>query len=208
MDEDEDEDEINQEILKVMKVINKYRILDSSKSYHYIIPLADFDGIPDFRLILYNKLQYEFILTVRQTPQGDLGIEEYGKYMGYIIDIVPSAFEKYYASISKSINTKGKKPVTYELSFDSDQSRLTCRGMTCDVPRNSLEYFTCKLVFKSPTSPVEETDIMDEAEKGDQSKRPIYDAVVRINKKAKEAFGIDKILDFRAGMVSLIYTNR
>ena len=91
-----------------------------------------------------------------------------------------------------------------QLSFDEETSTLHFKGATCkEVPLNSIEYYVLKGLFarKPFGTRVTEDDLASNfdkaAENRDMSSSRIYDAHSRINTKAKEFLGIDKLIGYQ-----------
>ncbi|HZM63762.1 MAG TPA: hypothetical protein VFB59_01365 [Candidatus Saccharimonadales bacterium] len=85
--------------------------------------------------------------------------------------------------------------------FDAHASTLSYGGIECDIPDEKLEYYVCKLAFKNRRIAAKETDILSAANKELAGNRAIYDAVRRINQKAKDGLNIQNLLSFKAGKV-------
>ncbi len=100
------------------------------------------------------------------------------------------------------------KPESNEVSqdkvrFDAKASKLTFSGKSCDIPDETLEYYICKLVFKNRRTAAKEDDILEYTTKSQDSQRAVYDAMLRINKKAREQLGIEKLLSYKAAKVRI-----
>jgi hypothetical protein len=87
--------------------------------------------------------------------------------------------------------------------FDTKISTLTFGKKECLIPDESLEHYVCKLVFKNRKIGAKEIDILDAAGFGQDSIRPVYDAHLRVNTKAKEHLGIEKLLVYKAAKIRL-----
>lgn len=87
--------------------------------------------------------------------------------------------------------------------FDSKTSLLNYSGKECYVPDGTLQHYTCKLVFKNRNVPAEEQDIIDAAGIGNESQRPVYDAMLAVNKLIDKNFGLPRYLKFNAGKVRI-----
>lgn len=88
------------------------------------------------------------------------------------------------------------------LSFDVDTSILHYKGAICKIkPLNGIEYYILRGLFaKKPLGArVSEDDLassFDNANNPDLSRSRVYDAHRRINTKAKEALGIEKLIGY------------
>ncbi len=89
------------------------------------------------------------------------------------------------------------------VTFDAKTSVLTYGNKTCNIPDESLEYYVCKFAFKNRRAAAKELDILDAAGTGQDSQRPVYDAHLRVNKKAREQLGIDKLLNYKAAKIRI-----
>jgi hypothetical protein len=92
--------------------------------------------------------------------------------------------------------------------FDTKISTLTLGKKECLIPDESLEHYVCKLVFKNRKIGAKETDVLDAAGFGQNSIRPVYDAHLRVNTKAKEHLGIEKLLVYKAAKIRLNKVNQ
>lgn len=90
-----------------------------------------------------------------------------------------------------------------KVRFDAKASKLTYNGKSCDIPDETLEYYICKLVFKNRRSAAKEDDILEYTVKSQDSQRAVYDAMLRINKKASEQLGTPKLLSYKAAKVRI-----
>jgi hypothetical protein len=92
------------------------------------------------------------------------------------------------------------------LHFDEKTSFLAIGDIKLKIPVGTIEYYVCKHVFKHDgEGNAPENDILEDWDSMDtQSRaRSVRDAVGRINKKAQGKFGIERILSFRHGLVSV-----
>ena len=94
-------------------------------------------------------------------------------------------------------------PNKSKVFFDVKTSLLNCGDKECYVPDGTLQHYTCKLVFKNRNVPAEEQDIIDAAGIGNESQRPVYDAMLAVNKLINKNFGLSKYLKFNAGKVRI-----
>lgn len=103
-----------------------------------------------------------------------------------------------------SLNSQSKSKVL----FDTKISTLTFGKKECLIPDESLEHCVCKLVFKNRKIGAKETDVLDAAGFGQNSIRPVYNAHLRVNTKAKEHLGIEKLLVYKAAKIRLNKVNQ
>lgn len=82
---------------------------------------------------------------------------------------------------------KARKHVT----FDKSKSVLIRGSLTAEIPRDTLEYYVCKEVFSVPTELHRDSVILESARMDDDAERPIYQAMRRINEKAKKSLKVD-----------------
>lgn len=90
-----------------------------------------------------------------------------------------------------------------KVRFDVKASKLTFNGKTCDIPDETLEHYICKLVFKNRRVAAKEDDILEYTTKSQESQRAVYDAMLRINKKASNHLGTPKLLSYKAAKVRI-----
>lgn len=90
-----------------------------------------------------------------------------------------------------------------KVKYDWRNALLIYGDKELEVADMSLMHFVCKLTFKNRHVAIDEDDILDAAAKGQDSKRAVYDAVLAINKKANDTFGVKKLLIFKAGKVRI-----
>jgi hypothetical protein len=105
-------------------------------------------------------------------------------------------------------DTEPAKPESNEVSqdkvrFDAKASKLTYSGKSCGIPDETLEYYICKLVFKNRKVAAKEDDILEYTTKSQDSQRAVYDAMLRINKKARKQLGTEKLLSYKAAKVRI-----
>lgn len=90
-----------------------------------------------------------------------------------------------------------------KVRFDAKASKLTYNGKSCEIPDETLEYYMCKLVFKNRRSAAKEDDILENTTKSQDSQRAVYDAHLRVNKRVRQQFGIEKLLSYKAAKVRI-----
>jgi uncharacterized small protein (DUF1192 family) len=90
-----------------------------------------------------------------------------------------------------------------KVRFDAKASKLTFDGKSCGIPDETLEYYICKLVFRNRKVAAKEDDILEYTTKSQDSQRAVYDAMLRVNKKAREQLGIGKLLSYKAAKVRI-----
>lgn len=73
------------------------------------------------------------------------------------------------------------------ISLNSKESVLYRGHRSLEVPENSLEYFVCKLVFEELDEPQLDVNVLEAAGKDPLDQRAVYQAVRRLNGKAKLA---------------------
>lgn len=112
--------------------------------------------------------------------------------------------DDFYSAI-ETITPAEKRPnlTNDKVEFDTKASQLTFGRLTCNIPDESLEFYTCKLAFKNRKAGAKEDDILEHSVKGQDSQRAVTDATRRINKRAKDAFGVEQLLIFRSGKVRI-----
>jgi hypothetical protein len=110
--------------------------------------------------------------------------------------------EPFKPDVQKDVPPEPKKQPNKVL-FDVRTSTLSLGRKDCQIPDESLEHYVCKLVFKNRRVAAKEIDILDAAGIGQDSRRPAYDAHLRVNAKVKKLLGIDKLLTYRAAKIRI-----
>lgn len=90
-----------------------------------------------------------------------------------------------------------------KVRFDAKASNLILGNKTCHIPDETLEHYVCKLTFKNRRVAAKETDILEYTVKSQDSKRPVYDAMLRVNSKASKHLGVQKLLYFKASKIRI-----
>ncbi len=90
-----------------------------------------------------------------------------------------------------------------KITFDAKTSLLIYHDKECPVPDETLQHHTCRLVFKNRNIPAKEQDIIEAAGVGDNSQRPVYDAMLKVNKLIQTHFGLPKYLKYKAAKVRI-----
>jgi hypothetical protein len=90
-----------------------------------------------------------------------------------------------------------------KVKFDAKTSILTLGNKSCDIPDETLEYYICKFAFKNRKIAANEEDILEKSTKSQDSQRAVYDAMLRINRKAKATLGIEKLLFYKAAKIRI-----
>lgn len=88
--------------------------------------------------------------------------------------------------------------------FDVQASALRLGSKTCDIPDETLEHYICKFAFKNRRVAAKEDDILEMTVKSQDSQRAVYDALLRVNKKARKQLGIDKLLQYKAAKIRIV----
>ena len=71
------------------------------------------------------------------------------------------------------------------IEFDLKDSSINRGHRSMKVPENSLEYFVCKLVFEEVDEPQLDLNVLEAAGKDPLDQRAVYQAVRRLNSKAR-----------------------
>lgn len=110
----------------------------------------------------------------------------------------------------------GKLTITFkdklsETEYDEKGKKIIFKNKKCLIPPGSLEDELCLAIYrlKKVNEPIEWFDIAEIIE-GERLSKPepgetqwpvefykYYDAVIRINKKAKKCFGIKKLIEYK-----------
>lgn len=110
---------------------------------------------------------------------------------------------KYLADMEAEIApVHADKPVTGKLRFNEETGQILFGNIQCQIPINTNQYFLCRKMFSAPLgTPVKEIDILDMIDWARDTKRSVYDAMLAVNKKAKQNLGIEKLFKWNAGRV-------
>lgn len=90
-----------------------------------------------------------------------------------------------------------------KVRFDAKSSTLLFGDKICEIPDETLEHYICKFTFKNRKVAALEDDILEKSVKSQDSKRAVYDAMLRVNKKANKYLGIEKLLVYRAAKLRI-----
>lgn len=135
-------------------------------------------------------------ISKQANDEFDAYVDELGKQVRAISTGQPNSPAKD-NTISSNQNNLDK------VRFDHRSSVLSMGSKECQIPDESLEYYVCKLVFKNRQLAANEDDILENSVKSQDSKRAVYDAMLRVNKKAKTYLGIEKLLFFKSAKVRI-----
>ena len=123
---------------------------------------------------------------------------------GYFVISKPgrSMLRDYYLKLEDRPEPKAEMPIDTAIGFDEKTGIISMGGKPCEIPINTNQYFLCKKMFSIPLgTPVKEIDILDMIDWARDTKRSVYDAMLAVNKKAKQSLGIEKLLRWNAGRV-------
>lgn len=140
-------------------------------------------------LDILEKLEDRGVLKLKPDPSG---------LDGYEYEIVNPAFEELYRELENLYQSDGSN-ASGAVSFDKSSGTLTRRDTSQRLPSNSLELEICQALFNHPARTLLNTDELYEEITGDEWKgkkdaKRLYDAVSRINKKATDSLGIDRLI--------------
>lgn len=87
------------------------------------------------------------------------------------------------------------------ISFDETSGKIVYQQKESTLPLKKIEYYIAKALFeKPPETKFTEDDLVKYfdplSSKADSPSR-VYDAVLRINRRAKEDLGIEKLIDYK-----------
>lgn len=109
-----------------------------------------------------------------------------------MILIVVTGIIAFIAAMIKSKNDD--KEFEKTVTFDEEDSRLLKGSHYVKIPDGTIEYYVCKMIFADRQKFQTDTDILEEYDKGNINLRPVYQAVLRVNKKAEDVLGLDNLL--------------
>lgn len=149
-------------------------------------------GIEQQKQVIKDLKKMKAILNYRQDQDGFI-----------ISKPAKNALLKYLSNLEAEIIPRhADKPVTGKLQFNEETGQILFGTMRCQIPINTNQYFLCRKMFSVPLgTPVKEIDILDMIDWARDTKRSVYDAMLAVNKKAKQNLGIEKLLKWNAGRV-------
>jgi hypothetical protein len=111
------------------------------------------------------------------------------------LELLQPKFDEIYNNKGKFIDS------SQEPTFDKDAGTIKRAGKECALPFKKTEYYIAEALFANPPeTKLTENDLMAAtdivADKADSGRR-IYDAMQRINKKAKADLDIDKLIHYK-----------
>lgn len=111
------------------------------------------------------------------------------------------ALEKVHHKIISFLNSTKTEmsPATGKLKFDEEKGIILIGLKKCKLPFKKFEYYLFKTLYKHPLGErVPESDILTAFgyECKADSETAAYDALRRLNERAKKSFGIDKLIDY------------
>jgi len=149
-------------------------------------------GIEQQKQVIKDLKKMRVILNYRQDKDGFV-----------ISKPAKNALLKYLANLeAEFVPSQADRPVTGKLQFDEGTGQILLGTRRCQIPINTNQYFLCKKMFSIPLgTPVKEIDILDMIDWARDTKRSVYDAMLAVNKKAKQSLGVEKLLRWNAGRV-------
>ena len=157
---------------------------------YFNFPSPHFD-IPDQKAVL-AELKKKKIIAGFRPDDGYFVISKPGRSM----------LRDYYLKLEDRPEPKAEMPIDTMIRFDEKTGIISMGGKPCEIPINTNQYFLCKKMFSIPLgTPVKEIDILDMIDWARDTKRSVYDAMLAVNKKAKQSLGIEKLLRWNAGRV-------
>lgn len=112
-----------------------------------------------------------------------------------LIMLIIAVLYEYGPKLYSSHKTKRIKKNTADKKvwFDTENSVLYRGTRKLVVPESTIEFYVCKLIFENTSKYQDDVDILT-ASGGDTFKqRTVYQAVLRLNKKARSGLGIDDL---------------
>lgn len=86
-----------------------------------------------------------------------------------------------------------KRVANNEVWFDEKEANLNRGSKQIKIPENTIEYFVCKQVFNQKGNYHLDLNVLEEAGGDTFKQRPVYQAVMRLNKKAKNELGLEEL---------------
>ncbi len=95
---------------------------------------------------------------------------------------------------------KDKKELLPRPTFNTRKGAIQFKGKSCEIEIGSIEYYICLLTFAEFGEKVKELNIIDKAGKT-ETKRTVYDAQNRLNKKVSKELGIPQLFGYASAHV-------
>lgn len=212
----------SEEILKRQKncLLKVKSVLDCLQTIKALRPITDKDFVVSLRdffsetqELIRSKNQADTILYRIRDEGGGINVEpakdlgEVGSATAYIISIDDNeAFKAYIAKIDNELESfKSKESLSQKEanpeglpSFDANEGSIIWGKKKCKLPFKRNEYYLCEVLFSKPFGTrVSESNILEAIDRESSRKegqRTVYDAVIAVNKRAAQAFGIKKFL--------------
>ncbi len=179
--------EINEEVATVFKQVDerieRYKKLAKQASENWLTRADKF--AKDFR-------KGKVIINKESKPQPD-----YPDDTASVRDEEPAKPEMQNDTPPEPENQSSK------VLFDVKTGTLKLGSKTCDIPDETLEYYICRFTFKNRKVAAKEDDILEKSVKSQESQRAVYDAMLRVNKKAKTNLGLEKLLVYKAAKIRI-----
>jgi hypothetical protein len=86
-----------------------------------------------------------------------------------------------------------KRIANNEIWFDEKEALLNRGSRQLKIPENTIEFYICKQVFLQKSNYHLDLNILEESGGDTFKQRPVYQAVMRLNKKAKSDLGLDDL---------------
>jgi len=149
-------------------------------------------GIEQQKQVIKDLKKIKAILNYRQDQDGFV-----------ISKPAKNVLLKYLSDLeAEVIPSRADKPVTGKLQFNEETGQILFGSIRCQIPINTNQYFLCRKMFSVALgTPVKEIDILDMIDWARDTKRSVYDAMLAVNKKAKQNLGIEKLFKWNAGRV-------
>ena len=152
----------------------------------------------DLMLALENFGAIEIDKTVYKSPVREDGYP-------FWIKILQPKFKEIYNSLefeygkSKEIIPKLKPSNLAGCPyFDENKSIIIWDKEECSIPLRTNQHFLCKKMFTAPFGErVKEIEILDLADWAQDTNRSVYDAMLAVNKKIENCFGIKKFFKWK-----------
>lgn len=139
-------------------------------------------------------------LDLDNLKQSDIQLSDFGKITDNFLDQISAPFERHekmMEEMTRIILKSDSDSGDTKVHFSDKTNRLTCGRKSIKLSANSKEYYICKKLIKKDTADRKREwsfDVLSKSFSGTEeadNPKNIYFATNRLNRKIKDAFGID-----------------
>jgi hypothetical protein len=168
------------------------------------------DGVPLFAKEILSScgvsfIEARFIVEKIQT----LGLIESHRWINGDEDTVCLIkpyrdFQRRYEQYLGNISAENPVRVGNRPSYDPIANEIILGETRLSIPPSSNQAVLCKALFSLPLgSWLNENDVIADFYRGKRKQRSFYDAIRALNEKTKEAFGLERMLEYLGSKVRI-----